>query len=131
MSLSDFFRKLFGKKKRNRREIRCSDPAVKDLYERAFDEAYRRLNKNHFPRTKPLSWRVTVEVVPNGFDMIPTQANEVGAAFGRYKIQIWDKYKGNFNLAIHECTHILMFAAGYVRESSSHDRRAFPRGGSF
>jgi hypothetical protein len=111
--------------------IKCSDPAVKAVYERAIVVANRRLNKNHFPRTGLFKGELTVEVVPNGSDMIPTQANEVGAAFKDERIEIWDKHKTNFELAVHECTHILMFQAGYRNESSSHDRRAFPKGGTF
>ena len=120
-----------GWKKKPKKGIQCSNPAVKAVYERAIVEANRRLNKNHFPRTGPFKGELTVEVVPNGTDMITTQANEVGAAFGSRKIQVWDKWKTNFELAVHECTHILMFQAGYRNESSSHDRRAFPKGGTF
>jgi hypothetical protein len=118
-------------KPKNRNGIKCSDHAVKAVYERAIVEANRRLNKNHFPRTSPFKGELTVEVVPNGTDMITTQANEVGAAFGSRKIQVWDKWKTNFELAVHECTHILMYQVGYRDESARHDRRAFPKGGTF
>ena len=111
--------------------IKCSDPAVKAVYERAIVEANRRLNKDHFPRTGPLKGQLVVEVVPDGSDMIPTQAREVGAAFGSSRIQVWHKWRLNFELAVHECTHTLMHQAGYRDESARHDRRAFPKGGTF
>jgi len=122
---------LLGLRKKKKFKISCSDPAMRDLYTRAMEEAYVRLNKNHFPRAKRIEHEVKVEVVPNGSDMTSASANEVGAAFGSRKIQIWDKWKTNFNLAVHECTHILMYASGYRNESSAHDKRAFPKGGSF
>jgi len=118
-------------KPKKRNGIKCSDPAVKAVYERAIVEANRRLNKDHFPRTGPLKGQLIVEVVPDGSDMIPTQAREVGAAFGSRKIQVWHKWRLSFELAVHECTHILMYQAGYRSESSEHDLRAFPKGGSF
>ena len=118
-------------KPKKRNGIKCSDPAVKAVYERAIVEANRRLNKNHFPRTGPFKGELTVEVVPNGSDISPHTASEVGYAFRADTIKIWDKYKTNFELAVHECTHILMYQAGYRDESARHDRRAFPKGGTF
>jgi hypothetical protein len=121
---------LLGLRKKKKKGIKCSDPAVKAVYERAIVEANRRLNKNHFPRTGPFKGQLEVKVVPNGSDITAVSAHEIGAAFKDERIEIWDKYKLHFEAAVHECTHILMYQAGYVRESSSHDRRAFPKGGT-
>jgi len=81
----------------------------------------------HFPNVKPYSgWDLRLN--PVGRDHVfPGHSNKTEAvAYGSRAITFKRPMFGN--LMFHEMKHILLHRAGYVNESSSHDRRAFPEG---